>query len=436
MAVQTVKELRNQVMYSVFVRQFSAEGTFARVQEALPRIRGLGVDILWLLPIHPIGVQCRKGALGSPYAIRDYRAVNPEFGTPEDFRTLVETAHALGMKVIIDVVYNHTSPDSVLAVEHPDWFYHKPDGSFGSKTGEWTDIADLDYGKPALWDYQIETLLTWAKTVDGFRCDVAPLIPLSFWLKARAAVETVRPGCLWLSETVEPAFTVDNRARGMVSLSDSEIYQAFDLGYEYDIYGDFMRCLQDKCSLGEYAEAINRQEHIYPDNYVKLRFLENHDRPRAAQIIPDERRLRNWTAFLYFQKGMTLLYNGQETENRLRPNLFDKDAVRWDTGRDLSPLLKRLYRIKRREVFTNSAYRVRDVGNGILTATHRSPAGKALGVFSTRGETAPVTVEWPDGEAVNLIDGRTLLVENGLLSCDGEPVILIADEEGSHGFRN
>ncbi len=436
MAVQTAKELRNQVMYSVFVRQFSAEGTFAGVREALPRIRDLGVDVLWLLPIHPVGLQCRKGALGSPYAIRDYRAVNPEFGTLEDFRALVEAARALGMKVIIDVVYNHTSPDSVLATEHPDWFCRRPDGSFGSKTGEWTDIIDLDYGKPALWEYQIETLKMWAGIVDGFRCDVAPLVPLAFWLKARAAVETVRPGCLWLSETVEPAFTVANRARGMVSLSDSEIYQAFDLSYEYDIYGDFMRCLQGGCTLAEYAEAVNRQEHIYPDNYVKLRFLENHDRPRAAQIIPDGRRLRNWTAFLYFQKGMTLLYNGQETGNTARPSLFDRDPVRWDTGSDLTPLLKRLYAIKRRAVFTDSAYRAYDAGNGILVATHRSRAGRALGVFSTRGEAAPVTVEWPDGEAVNRIDGRTLPVENGLLSCDGEPVILIADEEGAYGSRN
>jgi glycosidase len=433
MAVETPKGLRNQVMYSVFVRQFSAEGTFEKVTEALPRIRALGADVLWLLPIHPIGAEKRKGALGSPYAIRDYRAVNPEFGTLRDFHTLVDAAHALGMKVIIDVVYNHTSPDSVLAAEHPDWFYHRPDGSFGNRIGEWGDVVDLDYGRPALWAYQIETLTYWARIVDGFRCDVAPLIPLAFWLEARAAVEKVRPGCLWLSETVEPAFTVDNRARGMVSLSDSEIYQAFDLSYEYDIYEDFMRCVRGDGTLRAYTEAINRQEPIYPDNYVKLRFLENHDRPRAAELFPDGRRLRNWTAFLYFQKGMTLLYNGQETGNTFRPSLFDRDPVRWDTGVNIAPLLARLGEIKRRAVFTDSAYHVRDTGNGILVATHRSRAGRALGVFSTLGAAAPAPVEWPDGEAVNRIDGRTLRVENGRLSSDGEPVILIADGEEYHG---
>jgi glycosidase len=152
-------------MYSVYVRQFSPEGTFQKVREALPRIRDPGVDILWLLPIHPVGEKARNGALGSPYAIRDYRAVNPEFGTLEDFRDLVDAVHALGMRCIIDVVYNHTSPDSALSWEHPEWFYHKPDGAFGNRIGEWSDIIDLDYNQPGLWDYQIETLVQWARII-------------------------------------------------------------------------------------------------------------------------------------------------------------------------------------------------------------------------------------------------------------------------------
>ena len=178
MAFETSTGLRNQVMYSVFVRQYSREGTFAKVEEDLDRIRALGVDVIWFLPIHPIGKKCRKGSLGSPYAIADYRAVNPEFGTLEDFRRLVAAIHARGMKCIIDVVYNHTSPDSWLAQNHPEWFYHKPDGSFGNRIGDWSDIIDLDYGNRALWAYQIETLKFWAGIVDGFRCDVAPLVPL------------------------------------------------------------------------------------------------------------------------------------------------------------------------------------------------------------------------------------------------------------------
>ena len=151
MAVDTKKSLRNQVLYSIYVRNYSKEGTFAAVQADLDRIKALGTDIIWLLPIHPTGEKNRKGSLGSPYAIRDYRAVNPEFGTLDDFRHLVDAIHARGMKCIIDVVYNHTSPDSWLAENHPEWFYHKPDGSLGNRFGDWWDVADLDYSHLELW---------------------------------------------------------------------------------------------------------------------------------------------------------------------------------------------------------------------------------------------------------------------------------------------
>ena len=145
MAFDTDKGHRNQVMYSVFVRNYSPEGTFEGVRKDLQRIRDLGVDIIWLMPIHPLGEKARKGSLGSPYAIKNYREVNPEFGTLEDFKALVDDIHALGMKCIIDVVYNHTSPDSWLSQNHPQWFYHKPDGSFSNRVGDLTDIIDLDY---------------------------------------------------------------------------------------------------------------------------------------------------------------------------------------------------------------------------------------------------------------------------------------------------
>ena len=158
MAITTSKTNRNMVMYSVFVRNYSEEGTFKQLQNDLDRIKALGVDIIWLLPIHPVGVVERKGAVGSPYAIKDYRAIDPALGTKEDLKELVQEIHARGMRCIIDVVYNHTSPDSWLAQHHPEWFYHKPDGSFGNKVGEWLDVVDLDYSQRDLWDYQIETL--------------------------------------------------------------------------------------------------------------------------------------------------------------------------------------------------------------------------------------------------------------------------------------
>lgn len=424
MAKNTSKSYRNQVMYSIFVRNYSEEGTFEAVRKDLDRIQALGVDMIWLMPIHPIGEKARKGSLGSPYAIRDYRAVNPEFGTLEDFKRLVDDIHTHGMKCIIDVVYNHTAPDSWLAEHHPEWFFHKKDGSFGNRVGDWTDIIDLDYSQKGLWDYQIETLKMWAQIVDGFRCDVAPLIPLDFWLKARAEVETVRPGCFWLAESVEPGFILLNRARGMTALSDSELYQAFDLCYDYDLLDTYLDCMSGKAPLSEYAAAISRQEAIYPDNYVKLRYLENHDRPRAAHLIPDARALRNWTAFSYFQKGLTMLYAGQEVQSSHTPSLFDKDTVQWNWSRDISPLLRTLAQIKRDPIFTDSTYTVQSRPGDILVAVHSRGDRKMAGIFSARGQAALVNVDLPNGIYPNLITGEPVEVRDGLVPSTGEPIIL------------
>lgn len=430
MATNTPKEYRNQVLYSVYVRSHSAEGTFEAVRRDLERIRSLGVDMIWLMPIHPIGVKARKGTLGSPYAISDYRAVNPEYGTLEDFQRLVEDIHRLGMKCIIDVVYNHTSPDSWLAEHHPEWFYHKAGGSFANRVGDWSDIVDLDYAHPELWDYQIETLKYWASMVDGFRCDVAPLVPLDFWLRARAEVEAVRPGCFWLSESVEPPFIAHLRAEGIPALSDAELFQAFDASYEYDVYHCFRDYLEGALPLSGYAERLNQQETIYPDNYVKLRYLENHDQLRAGFLFPGEDALENWTAFLYFQKGMTLLYGGQERSCRHLPSLFDKDAVDWSAGPDRSEQLRRLYKLKKHPLLANSAYRVRALPGDILYAVHQANDRQLTGIFSLKGTQGPVAVSAPDGRYPNLAGDGSVEVKFGRVSCQGAPIIF----ESPRGF--
>lgn len=422
MAADTRKELRNQVMYCVYVRQYGPNGTFREVRDDLDRIRSLGTDVIWLMPIHPVGEAKRNGSLGSPYAVRDYRAINPEFGTMGDFRALTQAIHEKGMRCIIDVVFNHTSPDSVLAKTRPEWFYHRSDGSFGNRIGEWADIIDLDYNQRDLWDEQIETLKQWAELVDGFRCDVAPLLPLEFWKRARAEVAAVRPDCLWLAESVEAEFIVQNRARGMNCLSDGELYEAFDVTYEYDVYHDYIRLLNGERGLEDYLEALNRQEYLYPDNYVKLRFLENHDRPRAAFCLPDARIRRNWTAFLYFRKGMTLLYNGQEAECVHRPSLFDPDRIDW-TGGDIADFLRSLSRVKRNPLLAEGSFSVRNGGNGVIVGCYEKDGKRLIGLFSTNGQPALVRLDAPDGAYRNEIDGGMVRVESGLVSCGGEPAV-------------
>ena len=192
MAQNTDKTLMYKLIYSVFVRNHTPEGTFRALERDLDRLSALGTDIVWLMPIHPIGEVGRKGTLGSPYAIRDYRGVNPEYGTVEDFRHLVDAIHVRGMKCIIDVVYNHTSPDSVLAQTHPEWFFRDEQGRPSRHVADWWDVVDLDYTHKELWRYQIDTLKMWAEIVDGFRCDVASSVTLDFWTAARQEVEGYR----------------------------------------------------------------------------------------------------------------------------------------------------------------------------------------------------------------------------------------------------
>ena len=424
MAAATDIALRQQVMYSVFVRNYSKAGNFEGVRRDLRRIKDLGVDIIWLMPIHPIGEKCRKGRMGSPYAIKDFRAVNPDFGTEEDLRRLVNDAHGLGMRVIIDVVYNHTSPDSVLAVSHPEWFYHKSDGSLGNRIGEWYDVVDLDYRKQELWDYQIDTLKKWAGIVDGFRCDVASLIPLEFWLRARRKVAEVNPKCLWLAESIHRSFLIDCRANGIPASSDAELYQAFDICYDYDVFDGFSDYLTGHGSLDHYARVISSQEAIYPANYVKLRFLENHDQPRAHYMIPDARALRNWTAFSFFEKGTALVYAGQEIGESHLPELFEKDPIDWDHWEvDLTEFIKKLSAI-RRQLDARGVCRVRAEAEKYLIAERKMGGKTVTGVFAVTGLPGVLRTNLTDGIYDELISGKKIRVRHQMISCTGEPMIL------------
>ena len=427
MADNTPKSLRNLMMYQIFVRNYSSEGTFAKVEEDLDRIKALGTDIVYLMPVHPIGTKNRKGTLGSPYAISDYRAINPEFGTLDDFKSLVKAIHAKGMKCIIDVVYNHTSPDSVLSKEHPEWFFHKEDGSFGNRVGDWSDIIDLDYSHEELWDYQIETLKYWAEFVDGFRCDVAPLVPVEFWEKARKEVETVRPGCIWLAESVEYSFITHLRGRDITAHSDCEIFRAFDVSYDYDIYQGLAEYLVGEKPLPFYIDSLNRQEVIYPDNYVKLHFLENHDQTRIHFLIPDEKELHNFTAFMFFQKGMPFVYAGQEFGVSHLPSLFDKDTVslKPENGIDMSGFICKLSDIKKDEIFATGIFDCKAYENHTVVATIEKGDRKAVGVFALQGATSNVRMPLEDGLYKNLIDDSEVEVFRGGVQCYGEPIIIL-----------
>ena len=415
------------MIYSVFVRNHTKEGTFRALIPDLDRIRALGADVIWLMPIHPIGVLDRKGSLGCPYSIRDYRAVNPEYGTMEDLRALLDAIHSRGMRCIIDVVYNHTAADSVLLREHPEYFYRGPDGAPINRVADWSDVRDLNYGVPALWDYQLETLKLWAKLVDGFRCDVASFVPVAFWAKARAEIAKERPDFLWLAETVHRDFGARCRRHGIPSARDVEAYEAFDVSYEYDVHSVLDRWLDGERSLRHWADLLDFQDFAYPANYNKLRFLENHDTARIASRVEDLRSLRNLTAMLYFIKGTTLLYAGQERAATHKPTLFDADKVDWTAGTDLSPLLRALYRLKRGTLSAEDDFSAAaDEDSSVVVMTRDDGKTRKLGVFSLRGLPGEAELDLPDGSYPEHLTGGAVKVRNGKLRCNGEPLWLTA----------
>lgn len=429
MAKQTSINLRKSVIYSIFVRNFTEEGTFKAVVSELDRIKDLGTDIVWFLPIYPIGEKSRKGEDGSPYAIKDYRSVDPHYGTMEDFEELIEEIHKRGMKVMIDIVYNHTSPDSILANEHPDWFYKTVEGHFGNRVGDWSDIVDLDYKHPDLWNYQIETLEQWVKRgVDGFRCDVAPLVPIEFWLQAREAVEEINSEVIWLSESVHPGFIRELRSKDMIALSDSEIYQAFDMTYDYDVHDHFELYIEGKIDIQAYIERLKVQDYTYPWNYVKMRNLENHDHLRIRHRIPKDSELMQWTAFTFMQKGSSLIYNGQEVLAEMTPSLFDRDPIDWGSGHDISDFLAKLAHVQKEFVPLDGLYSLEaDNETNTVTLNYKNAQQTFYGVFNLKDSEGSIDFPVADGEYTNLISDEKVTITDGKLDITNTPLALLVN---------
>jgi len=307
--------VRDAVIYELNPRTFSSAGTFNGVTARLDDLRALGVTVVWLMPIHPIGQDKKKGSIGSPYAVRDYMDVNPAYGTKDDLRRLVSEAHKRGLKVIIDIVANHTAWDNKLMAT-PAFYRRDAQGRILSPY-DWTDVAALDYGNPALRKYMTDMLKYWLREfdLDGFRCDVAGEVPTDFWEQARAELEKIKPEIMMLAEAHKPDLLV----------------KAFDLDYSWPFYG----ALADVMMAGRSASAIRAEWEVeratYPRGALHMRFTENHDEKRAIARF-GERGALAAGALVFTLDGVPLLYNGQEagdvTESGA-PALFERMPVFW-----------------------------------------------------------------------------------------------------------
>ena len=423
MAKDTPKLLKNTIIYSIYVRNHSEEGTFAGVTKDLVRIQSMGVDIVWLMPVHPIGELHKKGSLGCPYSIRDYSTVNPEYGTLQDFHHLIAKVHQLGMKLMIDVVYNHTAHDSILVKEHPEFFHQSLDGKPITTVPDWSDVIDLKHPNPELTTYLIDSLKYWASIgVDGFRCDVASLVPVEFWQKAREELHKVHPDTIWLAESVHAGFVEYRRRLGLSAVSDSELYSAFDLTYDYDIWPMFQSVVKGETPVKRLLEMYRFQHAIYPGNFIKMHYVENHDQPRIQQTASDSSQALAWTAFEAFNDGAWLIYAGQEAGEDHTPSLFERDLVRWN-GYPLQQYLTDLNKIKKHPcILTGSILFLSS--EPVIQAAWRSDKCVLFGVFNVRGKVGKVDVGIPDGIYQDLLQGTLVSVIKGKMDCPETAVII------------
>lgn len=330
---------RNAVLYEINVRQYTPEGTFAALDRQLPRLDSLHVDVLWIMPVQPIGKKNRKGPLGSYYSISDYRAINPEFGTAADFKTLISDAHRLGKRVLLDWVPNHTSFDHVWIASHPDWYVHRADGSImnarddQNRETDWTDVAELNYDNPAMRKQMIADMRWWLETmnIDGFRCDVAGGVPMDFWRQARRELSAVRPQLFMLAEAEGPQF-----------------YPAFDATYGWEFHHLLNEIAQSKRSVNDLDAYFSRARQQYPPTAYRMYFTSNHDENNWNGSEFERMGENHIPAFILAAtvlQSMPLLYTGQEASMQKRLRFFEKDTVDW-TGPSLASFYRSVFDLK------------------------------------------------------------------------------------------
>jgi len=307
--------VRDGVIYEIYPRAFSQQGNFNAITARLDELKDLGVTILWLMPIHPIGQEKKKGTIGSPYAVRDYYAINPDYGTADDLKRLVQEAHTRGLKVIIDIVANHTSWDSVL-MKHPDFYKHDAKGNI-TYPYDWYDIAALNYANPQLRRYMTDMLKHWIREfdLDGFRCDVAGEVPTDFWENARRELEQIKPDIMMLAEA--------HKAELQMS--------AFDLDYSWPLHTKLSDVLQGRARASELRDEWEKEVKEWPWGALHMRFSDNHDERRAIARFGEPAALAA-SAFVFTLDGVPMIYNGMEvgdTTESGAPALFEKLPIFW-----------------------------------------------------------------------------------------------------------
>jgi len=343
----------DKTIYEVNLRQFTEEGTFKAFEKHLPRLKELGVDILWLMPIHPIGELNRKGTLGSYYSVKDYLEINPEFGNKSDFKNLVDKIHSLGMYVIIDWVANHTAWDHPWTKSDPDFYTKDENGNFIPPVNDWTDVIDLNYDNKTLWQEMINALKYWVQefNIDGYRCDVAGMVPIEFWIEARKQLDEIKP-VFMLAEWDTP-----------------EMHKAFDMTYDWESHKIMNRIAKGENNVLDLIKHLNSDREKYPSNAFRMQFTDNHDENSWNGTVFERlgEVAEAFAVLTFIIPDMPLIYSGQEAGLNKRLSFFEKDIIDWKNHQFFN-LYKSLCELKK----SNEALHCGDKGGDLKFITNNN----------------------------------------------------------------
>jgi alpha-amylase len=401
--------LRNSNIYEVNIRQYSPEGTFSAFAAHLPRLKDMGVEILWLMPVHPIGEMKRKGTLGSYYSIKDFMDINPEFGTKDDFHNLVQHAHTLGFKVIIDWVANHTSWDHVWTTTNPEYFLHNADNSFAVPF-DWDDVIQLDHKNGAQQQAMMQAMKYWITDfdIDGFRADMAHLTPLQFWKDARTYLSPLKKDLIWLAET-----------------EDISYHEAFDISYSWEWMHKTEKYFKGEVPFAELIDTLGHYRNDFPFHALHLFFTSNHDENswNGTEYEKYGDFAKALAVFDTLYDGVPLIYSGQELPNNKRLQFFEKNEIEWTDNMELHAFYKILYSLRSRygavSEFTYDQQKLLPDGfNKNMLAFSSKKNEAAMLVFINLGKYETVQnyiVENISGKFRNIFTDEELLIDRNIL---------------------
>ena len=395
--------VKNATIYELNIRQFSQEGTFKAIEKQLPRLKKMGINIIWLMPVQPIGVVNRKGSLGSYYSVKDYLKVNPEFGTDEDFRSLVKAIHAQEMYVILDWVANHSSWDNMLATQHPEWYTKSREGRFQpTPWRDYDDIIDFDYSQPGLRKYMTEALKFWVKEydIDGYRCDVASFVPIDFWENARKELDAIKPVFM------------------LAEAEDKELHRrAFDATYNWTLWNILHQIAINNKSVKTLGEAyIAEHVSIFPKEGIRMNFIDNHDKNswEGNQYSNFGPALKAVTVFTAMMDGMPMVYNGQEAGLDRSLLFFEKDPIVW-TKHENEALYTTLFALKHKNQALWNGNRggemvriMNDKMDQIISFVREKNGDKVITLINLSREKVQVSFDtsYDAGTYINLFSGK------------------------------